>query len=176
MNELFALPRMPFYQFGYVINLNKIPETDWVKFILERFEEVGKPIEEGIAHKICQLTENYSSYVQQLAWLLWTNYDASNQEKALENAYEQLIDHSAVLFEQQTQNLTAYQLNFLKMLLDNRVEKYNSVEAVTTYQLGSPANVARLRTALLGKELIEVEGRRLIIRDPILKVWLRRQF
>lgn len=176
MNELFALPSMPFFKFGEVINLKKIPENLWIEFLLKKFEEAGKCINEPIARKICELTENYSSYVQQLAWLLWTNYDKNDLEKALHNSYNQLIEHSAILFEQQTQDLTAYQINFLKMLLENDIEKYGSVEAIRKYNLGSPANVGRLKSTLIKKELIELEDGRLIIRDPILKAWLRLKF
>ena len=175
MNELFALPSMPFYKFGDVINLKKIPENDWIAFILERFNDAGKPVTEEIAAKICRLTENYSSYVQQLSWLFWTNYNAENLEETFHLSYQQLIDHSAILFEQQTQDLTEYQLNFLKMLLEEKIEKHNSAEAIRTYNLGSPANIARLKSALIRKELVEIEDGKLIIRDPILKVWLRRK-
>lgn len=176
MNELFALPSMPFYKFGDVINLKKIPADDWIAFIMERFKEADKPVNKEIATKICQLTENYSSYVQQLSWLLWTNYSADNLDEALKSSFKQLIEHSAVLFEQQTQDLTEYQLNFLKMLLEEKIEKYNSTEAINRYNLGSPANIGRLKTALIKKELVEIEGGKLIIRDPILKVWLHRMF
>lgn len=173
MNELFALPSMPFFKFGEVINLKKIPEDLWIEFLLKKFEEVGKSINEALAKRICDLTENYSSYVQQLAWLLWTNYDSKDLDKALDISYNQLLEHSAILFEQQTQDLTAYQINFLKMLLEDRTVKYNSMEAIERYNLGSPANVGRIKTALIKKELIDLEDGRLIIRDPILKAWLR---
>lgn len=175
MNEIFALPSMPFYNFGQIVNLKKISEEDWVKFILEKFEEVDMPIKEEIARKICSLTEEYSCYVQQLAWLVWTNYDHDRQEEALEVSYEQLIDHGAILFEQQTQDLTTYQMNFLKLILDGVEKRYNSMEAVEKYGLGSPANVKRLKESLIKKELIEVEGTELVIRDPVLKAWLRRR-
>ena len=176
MNELFVLPSMPFYKFGEVINLHKIPEKDWVEFILQRFEVAEKPIPEEMAVKICRLTENYSSYVQQLAWLYWTNYDPERREETLKLSFEQLIDHSATLFEQQTQDLTAYQINFLRMILEGRVEKYNSMTAIKEYSLGSLANISRLKASLMKKELIELEDGRLVIRDPILKVWLKRKF
>ena len=176
MNEIFALPSMPFYNFGQIVNLKKIPESDWVKFILEKFQEVEMPIRDEIARRICELTEEYSCYVQQLAWLLWTNYDPERQEEALEISYRQLIDHGAILFEQQTQDLTNYQMNFLRLVLEGKEKKYNSMEAVERYGLGSPANVKRLREALIKKELIEVEGTELVIRDPVLKAWLRERF
>lgn len=174
MNELFNLPSMPFFKFGEVINLQKIPETDWKRFLVSKFEEAEKPVSEEIATKICRLTECYSSYVQQLALLLWMNYDASDIEGSLHRAYNQLIDHCSVLFEQQTQNLTEYQINFLKLLLEEEEPKYNSIKMAEKYNLGSPANINRLKTALINKELVELDGGNLIIRDPILKVWLRR--
>lgn len=44
------------------------------------------------------------------------------------------------------------------------------------YRLGSSANVSIVKKALLKKELIEVENRQVVIPDPVLKVWLKKEF
>ena len=68
MSNLFYSRKMPFYQFGDMFFLKRIPTDKWVPFIIGRFQHAGKEIDEVLATKICETVENYSSYVQQLAW------------------------------------------------------------------------------------------------------------
>lgn len=176
MNELFEKPSNPFYKFGELINLNKIGTEDWVKFIIERFNSSGKTMPQSVAEQICRLTDTYSSYVQQLSWLVWIKYDKDHLDEVLQQAYEELLAHSSVLFEQQTQDLTAYQMNFLKALTDDVNKDFTSKEILRQYELGTAANITRLKNALIKKELIEYSQGNYRITDPILKEWLRRRF
>ena len=43
------------------------------------------------------------------------------------------------------------------------------------YQLGSSANVSIVKRALVKKELIEIEKRRVCIPDPVMTVWLKKE-
>ena len=176
MNELFEKPSNPFYKFGELINLKKIERQEWIRFIIERFKSEGKEIKETIANKICELTKDYSSYVQQLSWLVWIKFDFENQEETLNKAFEEMLSHCSILYEQQTQNLTSYQMNFLRALIDGINQDFTSKEVMEKYNLGTPGNINRLKNALVKKELIEYTDRHYVIADPILEVWLRRQF
>lgn len=71
MEQMFQDQSYPFYRFGDLFYLNKISEADWVAYICERFEVTGKHISEELSREICTVTDRYSSYVQQLAWLVW---------------------------------------------------------------------------------------------------------
>ena len=71
MEQMFQNDSYSFYRFGDFFYLNKISEKDWVEYICQRFESTGKHISEALACKICQVTDWYSSYVQQLAWFVW---------------------------------------------------------------------------------------------------------
>ena len=71
MNELFERRSLPFYKFGDALYLQKIDTEDWVKYICERFEVTNKSISPSLAEKIAKRVDNHSSYVQQLAWLVW---------------------------------------------------------------------------------------------------------
>ena len=176
MNELFEKSSNPFYKFGDLINLKKIPRDEWVKFIVRRFKEDGKDIKEKTAERICELTDDYSSYVQQLSWLVWINYEAERESEMVEKSFEELLNHCSILFEQQTQNHTAYQMNFLKALIQGIEKDFTSSEIISKYDLGTPGNIAKLKNSLVKKELIELSDRKYVITDPVLKEWLRRQF
>ena len=175
MNELFEKKSLPFYKFGDAIYLQKIPTADWVDYICGRFEATGKSISPELAQKVCDTVENHSSYVQQLAWLIWVNTDKVATEKDFEEAYKDILDQNTPLFEKQTENLSAYQINFLKAVINGVHKEFSTQEVIQKYRLGSSANVATIKRALIKKELIETEKREVIISDPLLKFWLQRE-
>ena len=174
MTELFEKTSYPFYKFGDLIFLDKIPSSEWVKYIIQRFEETGKEIDANIAERICDLVENQSNYVQQLAWILWVNTDKSAEESHLMEAYEELINHNSMLFERMTENLTAYQLNFLRAVNDGIHDEFTRMEIITSYQLGTSTNVQRIKDSLLKKDLIDITNRKVTIPDPVFRAWLKR--
>lgn len=119
--------------------------------------------------------DNHSSYVQQLAWLVWIHTDKVATERDFEAAYQDIIDQNTPLFEKQTESLTTYQMNFLKAVLNGIHSEFTTQEILHKYQLGSSANVSIVKRALVKKELIEIEKRQEEIPDPVLAVWLRRK-
>ena len=175
MNELFERKSLPFYKFGDVIYLPKIGTSDWVDYICNRFAVTGKHISADLAQEICRRADNHSSYVQQLSWLVWTYTDKEATARNLEEAYQDIIDQNTPLFEKQTESLTTYQMNFLRAILDGVHNEFTTQEILQKYQLGSSANVSTVKRALIKKELIETENRQIIIPDPIMAAWLKRE-
>ena len=176
MNELFERKSLPFYKFGDAIYLKKIGTADWVSYIRGRFAATGKEISTGLAEEICRRVDNHSSYVQQLAWLVWTRTTEQATEENLEEAFQDIIDQNTPLFEKQTESLTTYQMNFLRAVVDGVHEEFTTQEVLQKYQLGTSANVLIIKQALVKKELIEVEKRQVFIPDPVMETWLRKTF
>lgn len=175
MNELFEKQSLPFYKFGDAIYLQKIGAPYWVDYICNRFKTTGKNISRELAEKICLMVENHSSYVQQLAWLVWIHTDSDASESALKAAYQDLIDQNTTLFEKQTESLTTYQMNFLRAVINGVHDEFSSQEVLQKYKLGSSANVNIVKRALVKKELIEIEKRQVEIPDPVMKAWLKKE-
>lgn len=175
MNELFEKKSLPFYKFGDAIYLQKIGTSDWIDYICGRFEATGKRISEELAGKICQMVDNHSSYAQQLAWLVWIRTDKVATEQDFEAACQDIIEQNTPLFEKQTESLTTGQLNFLRAVIDGVHSGFATQEILRKYGLGSSANVSIVKKALIKKELIEIEDRQVVIPDPVMTVWLRRE-
>ena len=175
MNELFEKKNLPFYKFGDAIYLTKIETKYWIEYICKRFENTGKHISPELAKEICRLVDNHSSYVQQLAWLLWIRTTDIATEEQLTHALEDLLDQNNILFQSETENLSAYQMNFLKAVIDGIHSKFSSKEIILKYNLGTSANIVRLKSALLQKELIETDGKEIILADPVSGVWFEKE-
>lgn len=176
MNELFERRSLPFYKFGDALYLQKIDTEDWVKYICERFDATNKTISLSLAEKIAQKVDNHSSYVQQLAWLVWIHTDEVATEENFEEAWQDLLDQNTPLFEKQTENLTGYQLNFLRAIIDGVSKEFTTKKVLEKYNLGTSSNVAIVKRALIKKELIDTEKKEIVISDIVLKEWLRREF
>jgi AAA+ ATPase superfamily predicted ATPase len=176
MNELFERRSLPFYKFGDALYLQKIATEDWVKYICERFDATNKSISPSLAEKIAQKVDNHSSYVQQLAWLVWIHTDEVAAEENFEEAWQDLLDQNTPLFEKQTENLTGYQLNFLRAIIDGVSKEFTTKNVLEKYNLGTSSNVAIVKRALIKKELIDTEKKEIVISDIVLKEWLKREF
>jgi len=174
MTKLFQSRKMPFYQFGEMMFLEKIPTDDWVTFICSRFEKEGKHISADVARLICETVENHSSYVQQLAWNVLAETDEEATMQDFENGLQALLAQCSGLFEQHIQGLTSYQLNFIKAICDGVHSDFGSKAVLEAYNLGTKSNISRITTSLQNKELIEVSKEGIYLEDPVFKIWLQR--
>jgi len=174
MAELFSKQSMPFYKFGEVFFLQKINTNDWISFICERFESTGKKISPEQAKMICETVDNHSSYVQQLAWNVWIKADKITKNEDVDLAINDLFNQNAMLYYRYVEELSGYQINFLRAIVEGVSSEFTKVETLQKYHLGSSANVKRLKDSLEKKELIDITGKIVSLNDPVFKLWFRK--
>lgn len=176
MVNIFQSKRMPFYQFGDTIMLGKISREDWVDFIVSRFEKEGKHVSAQFAVRICDKVECYSSYVQQLAGNVLVETECEVTEESFEAGCNTLFEQNSALFESQIAELTSHQMNFLRAVCAGISSEFASKEISDEYNFGTKSNITRLKSALMKKELIDTEGRHIVISDPVFKMWFLRNY
>ena len=174
MTKLFQNRKMPFYQFGEMMYLDKIPTADWVPFICSRFESQGKQISEELAKRICETVEGNSSYVQQLAWNVMAETERTTTEEDFNRGLDALLAQCSALFEEQLKGLTGYQMNFIRALCDGVSSEFSSKAILESYNLGSKSNISRVKTALQDKEMIDFDKDNVYLEDPVFKLWYKR--
>lgn len=176
MADIFQSRAMPLYQFADIMLLPRIAEADWVEYIVSHFEARSRHVSPELAARICREVSAYSSYVQQLAWLLFTRLEQGETATAaqLDDALRELIDSNSLLFMQQIASLTAYQYNYLRALAANPDADLTTGTARSRFNLGSYSNIARIKSALQERDLIDTVGGRPTLTDPVFGRWLRR--
>lgn len=174
MEGLFDDETKPFYKFGDILYLKKIPLSYWNSFIADKFRVSGKTITPEQIEKICNTVDFHSSYVQQLCWYVYLFSDKKVTERDIKDGVEELIDQNTALFESRTENLTPVQMRFLKAVSDGVNDNFSSAEVISRYKLGSSAASVATRRALLDKGLLFQEEGKIILADPILGLWLKR--
>ena len=175
MMNVFQKRNMPLYQFGDFKFLDKIPTETWVEYIVQHFKYRQRTISTEQAAKICQLVDNYSSYVQQLSWLVFSLIDEGQvvTDEHLKQGVKDLLNSQEQLFMQQIEPLTAYQMNFLRCILSGHHDDFGETAVREEFQLGSVSNITRLKTALVDKDIVEMSGKRYYITDPVFALWFR---
>lgn len=175
MENIFNEKSMPFYKFGDMMFLKKIPTEEWVPFVCDKFRETGKTISEEQVAKICGLTENLSSYVQHLAWIVWYKSDKVVRNKDIDDAVSDLLEQNKVFFQREVEQLSEYQLNFLKALANGVSSGFSRKEIIKKYRLESSANVQSVKKSLLKKGIIDIDEQTVTFDDSIFKLWMQRQ-
>jgi hypothetical protein len=175
MSKLFYSRKMPFYQFGDMFFLKKIPMEKWVPFIISRFQQAHKTISEEYAQEICRTVDNYSAYVQQLAWNVFAVSDDVVTSQSFSDGVEATMSQVSPLFVEQTSGLTAYQLNLLRAICQGYHDDFGKREVTSRFDLGSRSNLAKLKNALIEREILEQTEGGLFISDPLFEVWFRRE-
>lgn len=174
MTKIFQNKRMPFYQFGEITFLNKIPSNEWVPFIIERFTKKGKTISEEYAEKICKTVDCHSSYVQQLAWNVLLETDTEVNETCFQEGINAIIEQNSGLFTSQIEGLTTYQMNFLRAVCAGHHSDFTSKAMNSIFDLGAKSNVSRIKTTLIDKELIDSVKKEIYIADPVFQLWFTK--
>ena len=174
MTELFTKQSKAFYKFGEILYLPKIQRQEWVKFIQQQFITTKKKISEQLADEIAATVKDHSYYVQQLSHLVWIKTEKTATQNILQDALEDLLAQNAILYSRDTENLTTPQFNFLKALADGITKNFSSKEIINRYELGTSANVLKIKKALIQKELIDDSGSTIEFLDPAYELWFQK--
>lgn len=177
MMNVFQKKSMPLYQFGDFKNLDKIPTNTWIEYIVQHFKDRQRTISPEQAGDICKSVDNYSSYVQQLSWLVFSLIDEGQTvtESHLQQGINDLLNSQEQLFMQQIEPLTAYQMNFIRCIIAGHNDDFGDAAVREEFQLGSVSNITRLKTALVEKDLVEKNGKQFYISDPVFALWFKRR-
>lgn len=173
--DIFSNTSMPFYKFGDIMFLQKIDNAVWGRFIKKRFEDSGKNITLETAEYLASKVENHSYYVQQLAQQAWLRSDNTCTKEIVDNSLQSIKNQLSLLFVAQTTGLSATQINFLRAVL-NGESAFHSQEVLRNYRLGTSSNLTKIKAALSSKEIIDEQGKKIEILDPVFALWLYEDY
>lgn len=176
MTKLFKSRRMPFFQFGEMLELKKIPTDAWIHFIVGRFKEYKKVISEDLAKSICEKVENYSSYVQQLVWNVMAESGDVVTEADFISGFDALLAQNVSFFTEQTRGLSSYQLNMIRAVCRGYHSGFGTKEVSEQFSFGVKSNISRIKAKLIDREIIEEEKGEVYLADPLFEYWFKREF
>lgn len=163
MLEIFERKKSPFYHFGGLMRLSKIPYEDFYQFVFERLPEA--PNKEDITREILAFSSCHPYYTQQLA------FEVSNQIEV--NAVQEDVVTRAI-----HTILQAHDLNYERLW-----ENFNNTDKSTLLQLSSGDNPLNNRSVAsstafsslkrLVKSGVIIRTKEYMLEDPFFCEWLR---
>lgn len=173
--DVFTNQSMPFYKFGDILFLNKINEEHWKNYIIKTFEQTNKKITIEAALLITQLTSNHSFYVQQLSQICWLHTNIDCDIDIVRLAHDSLMNQMSMVFQNLTDQLSKTQINYLLAILKSE-KNLSSKSQITNYNLGSSANIQKIKQALENKEILDFLSSEVSFNDPLYASWLIKYY
>lgn len=158
MEAIFEKKGSPFYHFGQMIRMGKIPYDDFHKYITDRIDA------EGVADEILQFTACHPYYTQQLASQVWEMMRWQDIRGGIvEKAVVALVEMHDLDYERLWQNMNRTDRYTLKLLALSQMPMQNRSQASST----SYSSLLRLMKAGYVVRVPQYE-----IEDPFFRRWI----
>lgn len=96
-------------------------------------------------------------------------------EQSFAEGLEATLAQVTPLFVEQTSNLTAYQLNFIRAICQGYHDDFGKKEVTCQFDLGSRSNLTKLKSALIEREILEQTETGFYLADPLFQYWFRQE-
>lgn len=166
MTEIFERKKSPFYHFGKMMHLDKIPYDDFKVYITERLPIKEKKQLNHIAEEILSFTNLHPYYTQQLSAQVWEMM-----------TYDKLIN--GVVSEAVSKIVRTHDLDFERLWLNfNRTDRSiildlsKGVNPLQNRQVATSTSYSGIKRLMKAGFVIRVNDYE--IEDPFFKEWILR--
>lgn len=165
MTDIFEKKKSPFYHFGEMMRLGKLPREDFHHYLSERLKNQFTDNYNELADHILDYTGCHPYYSQQLAANVW-NISVLQPEKedVLGNAINHIVISHGLDYERLWMNFNRTNKWILQSLATNRALQNGEYPTSTIYSA-----LKRLQ-----KDGYVIYSDRYEIEDPFFKEWIRR--
>ena len=167
---LFSDQRSPFYNFGSLLPLDKIPAPEWHRFINDKFVQTKVSITKEEILGILDVAELIPFYVQYLCYYYWQN-KKDGKETSLAEFLAQIIHSNSYIYDELYEKLPAAQQKALQIVLHKK-EGIFSKHTQLAYGISSNQALHKSFTALVEKGFLEKNGE-YKFNDPLFKRYLQ---
>ena len=164
MTEIFERKKSPFYHFGKLMYLNKIPYEDFRTYVSERLPLKKKESLNTIVDEILSFTSLHPYYTQQLSAQVW---EIMTYDKHFDNVVDEAI--SAIV--------QTHDLDFERLWLSfNRTDRFimqslsNNKNPLQNRQMATSTTFSAIKRLMKAGYVIRVEDYE--IEDPFFKAWI----
>lgn len=175
MMDIFNNSNSPFYRFGQMIFMQKIPKEEWIPFIIDSFKKTNKQIAEKYASLICDTVECHSWYLQQLCYFIWNATMTEVTQETFKKGLQQLINTNSPMFMSDTEHLSFSQIEMLRAIKDG-VQKMSAAETKNRYNVGNPNTITKNKRSLIEKDIVESNSGKLQFVDPVYRLWFEKEY
>jgi uncharacterized protein len=176
IREIFEKKNSPFYRFGSLLTLGKIPKEKFLLFLEERFAKETKHSRE-ISENILAITGSHPFYTQQLAFTAWELLrGSSGDSEIVEAAANEIVLSHDNDNERLWNSFNRTDMLVLTGMASGEVSPLSD-EFSKLYGSGATSTVFSTLRRLAKKGILVKEGSSYSIDDPFFRRWIimRRQ-
>lgn len=163
MTDIFENKKSPFYHFGELMRLGKLPREDFHKYLSERLMEVFPKSYETLSDRILDYTGCHPYYSQQLAANIWqTGVLNPDSEDPMAEAVDHIVRSHGLDYERLWMNLKRTNRWILQRLASEKPLQSGEYRTSTIYSA-----LKRLQ-----KDGYVIYADRYELEDPFFKQWI----
>jgi len=175
IKKMFLDSNRPLYRSGIHYPIHLINLKHWMPFIYEKFESSSRQIEKDIVEKIVTISEGHPFYTQHLCHLLWEMCEKGDvvTENMLDKAITILLERESYAYSALWDSLSKNSKRILKGVAEqtNKTGPFSS-EFLRKYKIANASSAQRAIDALLSRDIIDKDGKSLIITDRFFRLWI----
>lgn len=168
MTDIFERKKSPFYHFGMLMRLKKIPYEDFYAYVMDRLSPVIESGTEEVVKRILSFTQCHPYYTQQLSSMLWESayYKKIATDILVDYSIGQIVQTHDLDFERIWMSFNNTDKKILRIL--SKGEKPYENNSIPTSTIYSSIKKLMKKGFLIKGEGYEVE-------DPFFKQWINEQ-
>lgn len=172
--SMFSENSRPFYQSSEFFELQKIPNEEYIKFIIAQFKKGNKQISQSVAELILEHTRTHTYYVQYLCNRLFSGQLSVIEAEDVDSEILNIINENDSIYHSYRSLLTNNQWQLLQSIgKEDFVKEPTSAEFIRNYGLGSASSVSLAVKSLLEKELVYQDINGLYVSDVFFSKWMK---
>ncbi len=174
IREIFEKKKSPFYHFGYVLNLGKIPLEDFTTYLNRGFERLTNNYAE-LSGSILDVTKSHPYYTQQLSFFVWELISANKIiEKPVDQAIDELIKNQDNIYERLWGTLNTTDRMVMINLSQGKEHPSSQKFSIATNYLPVSTRHSSLKRLIISGFLIKID-KSYLFEDPFFNIWLNRK-
>jgi AAA+ ATPase superfamily predicted ATPase len=171
IRDIFERKNSPFYRFGSLMTLEKIPYLKFNKFLEERLAEKTEYYKE-LVNGITEITDYHPFYTQQLAFTVWEILSRSDySEQIAEQAADEIVQSHDNDYERIWNSLNRTDMSLLAGMCQTDISPLSD-EFSRIYGTGASSTVFSALRRLTGKGFLVREKSGYTIDDPFFRRWI----
>ena len=173
--SMFNAYSRPFYNSTQTINLKRIEQKKYAKFIIQNFKNYDFQIDAEVANYIYELNNGVTYNVQYHCHKLFSKQEKVISTKYVANILQEILKENEIVYFSYRDLLTNFQYKTVKAFAKEIfVDKPFSNEFISKYNLGS---VSSVRTAIkaLSEKGVLINQNGVHLSDWYFSLWLKHQ-
>ncbi len=173
MEEMFALPRGPFYQSTQLMALDVIDKDAYRSFASKFFKKVGLGFDDSVFDKLYDKFGGVTWYVQAILNRAWENLSGLVDDAALQECIDTLVDEGRYTYHDLLFSQTSAGQSVLRAIAkEGVVQEVSGRGFVAKYNLPAPSTIRSTVSDLLARDLLYRTDAGVVIYDRIFGIWL----